>query len=483
MESIYPKRRVKVRIGLFFDGTGNNRINSQIAAECRTQAPMNSYGHTKACNGRHADPGSSYANDLSNIARLYELYRHRPKAEQTQHGWGSSWPIYVSGIGTTSGKDDSVWAGQILGRGSTGVLAKVAAGVKELSAVLEVFTIGNPDCVIERLEFDLFGFSRGAAAARHFANEVLKQVNGALAPVLEQKNIAWAPGFAWENTSVSLKVIGLFETVAAIGGLRDLGNVKDAVNRRVNLYLPPGSAQQVLHLVAEDEQRRNFALNSVAPHWPKEIVLPGAHSDIGGGYPLHMREKLLLTRPRRSMVSMDTPRQFTAAWKETQAELLTIDASQWLDPLDMEASLRIECEENLPNAGSQTVGVKAVSAAVILDRRVYGHLSRIYLRVMHELACAEGVPLEPIPDSPALSLVPELKLIEQKLISYARGEPDTLTDSERRLLRRRYVHRSAHWNAWGAGGSVGSRRAVFVHAPESGGRVRHPHIGQPGYPH
>jgi Uncharacterized alpha/beta hydrolase domain (DUF2235) len=481
MSCTHKRRGVIARIGLFFDGTGNNRINSQIAADCRAHAPMNNNAHTKACNGRHADPTSSYANDVSNVARLFELYRLRPTAQETESGWRVSRRIYVSGIGTTSGKADSVWAGQILGRGSTGVLAKVADGIKKLGAVLEAFALSNPDCVIEGLEFDLFGFSRGAAAARHFANEVLKQESGALAPLLKQKSIPWAPDFAWAQGRVRLKVIGLFDTVAAVGGFTDFGSVRDAVNCRVNLFLPPGSAQQVLHLVAEDELRRHFALNSVAPDWLKEIELPGAHSDIGGGYPLHMRETLRLTRPRRSVVSMNTPYHATAAWKETQAELRTIDASQWLDPLDMGASLRVEYEESHPDAGSQTVGVKAVSAAVVLDRRVYGHLSRIYLRVMHELACAEGVPLEPIPDSPALSLVPELKVIEQKMISYAKGGPDTLTQSERRLLRRRYVHRSAHWNAWGGAG-VGRSRAVFVHAPESGGRVRHPNIGQPGYP-
>lgn len=481
MEAIYQKRRIKVRIGLFFDGTGNNRINSQIAAECRIQAPMNNYGHTKACNGRHADPGSSYANDLSNIARLFELYRQNPTAQKAEFGWEVSRPIYISGIGTTSGKDDSVWAGQVLGRGSTGVLAKVAAGVKKLSAVLEALTISHADEVIEGLEFDLFGFSRGAAAARHFANEVLKQENGALAPMLKQQNIAWAPGFSWENDSVRLKVIGLFDTVAAVGGLRDLGNVTDAVNRRVNLYLPPGAAQQVLHLVAEDEQRRNFALNSIAPAWPKEIVLPGSHSDIGGGYPLHMREKLLLTRPRRSLVSKSTPFHEAPAWLDTQTDLQAIDAGQWLDPLDMDASLRVDCDESHPNAGSHKVGLKAVSAAVVMERRVYGHLSRIYLRVMHELACTEGVPFEPIPDSPALQLVPELEVIAQKLIGYAKGEPYTLTEGENRLLRRRYIHRSAHWNAWG-GVNLRRSSSVFVHAPEPGGRVRHSNISQPGYP-
>lgn len=474
-------RGVTVRIGMFFDGTGNNRINSQIAADCRALAAENNKAHSRACGGCHANPDSSYANDLSNVARLYELYRQWPTAQKTRNGLSVYWPIYVSGVGTTSGKCDSVWVGQSFGRGATGVIAKVASGVKKLSVALEAFQANNPGCVIDGLEFDLFGFSRGAAAARHFANEVLKQAKGSLGSLLDQRSIPWGADFAWHNASVRLKVIGLFDTVAAIGGIEDLGNVRDATNRQVNLYLPPGAAQHVLHLVAGDEQRRNFALNSIAPDWPKEIVLPGAHSDIGGGYPLHMREKVLLTRPRRSIVSFDTACHASPAWQETESDLRAMDARQWLDPLDMEASLRVECRENHPKAGSDKVGVKAVLAAVSMERRVYGHLSRVYLRVMHELACVEGVPLEPVPDSPDLSLVPELQAIAQKLIAYAKGGPYTLNESEQSLLRRRYIHRSAHWNAWvGSGASLSN--VVFVHAPEPGGRVRHPNVGQPGYP-
>lgn len=479
--SLAPKmRRVTLRIGLFFDGTGNNRINSHIAARCRAQITINN-SHISECAGRHTDPASSYSNDLSNVARLYELYRKQPSVQAMESGLKAYWPIYVSGIGTTSGKCDSVWAGQSFGRGSTGVIAKVANGVKQLGAVLDAFKGENPGCVIDGLEFDLFGFSRGAAAARHFANEVLKQAKGALGPLLDQRGIPWSPDFAWHNASVKLKVIGLFDTVAAIGGIKDWGNIRDASNRGVNLYLPPGSAQQVLHLVAADEQRRNFALNSIAPDWPREVVVPGAHSDIGGGYHPQVWEKLFLTRPRRSIVSLDTNCRASPAWLESESDLRAIDASQWFDPLDREASLRVEGCERYPGAGSNKVGVKAVLAAVSLERRVFGHLSRVYLRVMHELACAEGVPLDPIPDSPELSLVPELEVVAQKLIAYAKGDPYTLDESEQRMLRQRYIHRSAHWNAAvGNGGSLSD--AVFIHAPQSGGRVHHPNVSQPGYP-
>lgn len=474
-------RGVTVRIGLFFDGTGNNRINSQIAADCRAQALMNNNAHTGACAGRHANLASSYANDVTNIARLYELYAVQPRALESVHGLNVFVPIYIAGIGTTSGKPDSVLAGQSFGRGMTGVLAKVASAVRSLRDELTAFQGNNPGCVIKGLEFDLFGFSRGAAAARHFANEVLKQNKGDLAPLLRLKSIAWASDFSWAADSVRVKMIGLFDTVAAIGSVSDLGNVRDALSCRVNIYLPPGCAQQVVQLVAGDEQRRNFPLNSVAPDWPLEIVVPGSHSDIGGGYHLNTRENVLLTRPRRSVVASGTNVSATSAWQKSQADLQAMDAYEWLDPTDINASLFIDCQENYPNVSGDTVGVKAVLAAVCMNRRVYGHLSRIYLRVMHALAVDEGVPLEPVPNSPALGLVPELEVIAGKLIAYAKGGPDTLLDSERRLLRRRYTHRSAHWTAL-VGSGASRSKALFVHAPELGRRVFHPNVQPPGYP-
>lgn len=474
-------RGVTVRIGLFFDGTGNNKVNSQIAADCRAQALNNDSGHSAACAGRHANPASSYANDVTNIARLSELYSLRLKAHQTANGLCVSAPIYIPGIGTTSGKQDSVLAGQSFGRGSTGVLAKVTSAVKQLREVLSAFQVNNPDCVIEKLEFDLFGFSRGAAAARHFANEILKQGHGDLDPLLKLKCIAWSPGFSWQAACVQVKFIGLFDTVSAIGSVYDLANIRDHNNTQINIYLPPGCAQQVVQLVAGDELRRNFPLSSVCPGWTKEIVLPGSHSDIGGGYHLNTREKILLTRPRRSIVPSSTSIAATSAWQESQADMQAMNTYKWLDPIDASASLSIDCHEHYPNVGSDNTGVKAVLAAVSMDRRVYGHLSRIYLRVMHELATAEGVPLDSIPSSPALGLVPELEIIANKLIAYAKGGTDTLNDNEWSLLRRRYIHRSAHWSAL-VGTGASRSKAVFVHAPEQGGRVIHPNIGQRGYP-
>ncbi|MFJ4145535.1 T6SS phospholipase effector Tle1-like catalytic domain-containing protein [Pseudomonas sp. NPDC089734] len=471
---------VTVRAGLFFDGTGNNRVNSQIGADCQAMMEINNGQHICECAGRHSDPGSSYSNDLSNIARLVGLYRHQYVARNDGEGLKVYWPLYISGAGTTSGAGDSLWPGQSFGRGTTGVVAKVEQAIKKLGSRLRAFALDNPGCVIETLELDVFGFSRGAASARHFINEVLKRDQGALEPALASRKVPLGPDFDW--SSVHIKVVGLFDTVAAIGSLKDLCNGRDSTSKRVNLYLPPGCAQQVLHLVAGDESRRNFALNSIAPEWGREIVLPGAHADIGGGYHPQMNEKLLLTRPRMSIVYRDTPCESSSAWLQAQADLQSLDAGQWIDPEDRQASLRVECCESYSHARSSAFGVKSVMASVCLRRQVFGHLSRVHLRIMHALACDEGVPFEPIPDTADLRLVPELEGIACKLIGYARGGEYTLDAHEERLLRWRYIHRSAHWNA--VIGRVGSiSDAVFVHAPEPGGRVRYPNVGQPGYRH
>lgn len=470
---------VTVRIGVFFDGTGNNRVNSQIGADCQAMAEVYGRAHIKECGGRHSDPESSYSNDLTNIAKLADLYRQQPKASNDGKGLNVYRSIYVSGVGTSSGGRDCRLSGQGFGRGATGVVAKVSRGVRKIGAALKAFEADNPDCVIAALEFDIFGFSRGAASARHFANEVLKQAQGALAPILDQHKLPLAPGFSWANGSVRLKVIGLFDTVAAVGGFSDLGNVGDAVNRRVNLFLPPGCAQQVIHLVAADEHRRNFALNSVQPHWPLEIIVPGSHSDIGGGYQPQALEKVSLTRPRKSLVSAHTPYDATDAWLLAHDELAMLDAQRWLDPDDQNASLGVECFERL---ATRRHGMKTVVATVTLERQVFGHLSRVYLRVMHGLARDEGVPLRPIVDSAHTRLPAELSSTASRLMDYARGRGEALSEADRTMLYRRYIHCSAHWN-----NSLGRRdtllSSLFVHAPASNGRLHFFNEGQPGYPH
>ncbi|WP_074861995.1 hypothetical protein [Pseudomonas agarici] len=54
----------------------------------------------------------------------------------------------------------------------------------------------------------------------------------------------------------------------------------NALNPGVNLRLAPGSARQVVQLVANDEHRHNFSLTRT----DTDLFVPGCHSDVGGGY-------------------------------------------------------------------------------------------------------------------------------------------------------------------------------------------------------
>ena len=127
----------------------------------------------------------------------------------------------------------------------------------------------------------------------------------------------------------------------------------------------------------------------------------------------------------------------------------------------------------MPFAGGRGDQMKYVLAAPYLERRVYGDVSRVYLRVMHTLAVEAGVPLDFIDEQDSkLSLPAELVPISGKLLAWARNGSGALDMEEERLLRQRYIHLSANWNATaGRGGSV--LDVVFVNAPAKRGRIRH----------
>lgn len=95
------------------------------------------------------------------------------------------------------------------------------ARVEQSSALilrrLRVFKDNHPEITIKQLEIDVFGFSRGAAAARHFVNDIRKGVNSMLAKALPTGNSIFIEGFGWRvQQDLHLNFIGLFDTVPGI---------------------------------------------------------------------------------------------------------------------------------------------------------------------------------------------------------------------------------------------------------------------------
>lgn len=471
---------ITLRLGLFFDGTGNNLANSEAAAGCyavnlglQPQAAEDIRQHCAAFgyDGKGGSPDNSYGNEVTNVARLHGLYPDQAYQRLPPGTDVAYLKAYLEGIGTRSGQGDSLYS-QGTGKGGTGVLARVEQAPTQILKQLRLLQDNNPDLKIRRIEIDLFGFSRGAAAARHCANDLLKGADSLLAQVLPAGSPLLTADFAWRHRAdFNLNFIGLFDTVAGIVSLRD-GDFSphNSSNSGLNLRLAPGIARKVIHLVAGDEYRHNFSLTQAE----QDIVLPGCHSDIGGGYLPLASEKLLLSKPDSSFESAHLSNDRSSAYWRTR-QRYERELRHWLTYVPPEGLNIVTWSVNSQNRVRDTAAEKRVYAAIASQRQVRGELSLVYLRVMRDLAVRAGVVFDAVPSTQAFALPTDLHAISGKLQAFALGQSYTpLTADETSLLRRRYIHLSANWNA-AKGWNSSGLDVVFINRPaEDNQRVEHP---------
>ena len=331
-----PENTIILYIGMFFDGTGNNRFNSESLYYTKVKGnndriksseipPQLSFTHTpekikeKDISKINISNRDSYWNPYSNIVKLHDLYKEKSETDLRTKKNKYTLKQYVEGIGTEKYKEDSV-GGSSVGRGDTGIIAKVERGIKDL--VKEKIAPLPKDKKIYKIVFDVFGFSRGAAAARHFCNEVKKPAyyvtrtkrdpydkydRNARILTDEKDLVKHAGGILgaelnkiglkpYEETynNIEIRFLGLFDTVVS-----DLV-VKENIGYKIAPFFNgiPIIAQEylediktnisglgikkVFQIRANDEWRANFAYTPTEDGYT--LYMLGAHSDIGGGY-------------------------------------------------------------------------------------------------------------------------------------------------------------------------------------------------------
>lgn len=273
-----PKRETKKKdltIGLFFDGTNNNKNNTDAKADYykKLKGVKLTVDEQKASDAYvkygKSDMTTSHHNDWSNVARLWSCY---PVEDS----------IYVDGIGTETEKGDSLMGGGF-GTDDTGIPRRVGDGCRSIVKMLNK-KIKDKKTKIPILYIDVFGFSRGAAAARSFVYEVnrpiyrdqyneMRRKGGYLGQVFKENNI--------QVDLIKIRFLGLFDTVSSYS--EDFKAKPDFSNDVWELHLNDiGKAKNVLHFTAMDEHRENFSLTETQVGLQK--MLPGVHSDIGGSY-------------------------------------------------------------------------------------------------------------------------------------------------------------------------------------------------------
>ncbi|WP_183781338.1 DUF2235 domain-containing protein [Pseudomonas sp. JAI115] len=461
--------RIAVRIGVFFDGTGNNAANSAMGLACGAHHAIKPADLAASCKPYMSDPDSSYANDISNVKKLSDLYYETQDVEEDATGKLVLRKLYLEGIGTTAGAKDSA-VGMGTGRGSSGIAARVQQAFRDIDELIQEVVDANTDSEITSLTFDAFGFSRGAAAARHFANEVALGNRGPLRAILTQYERALSRTFLdYYNSDIRIGFIGLFDTVASIGGFSNGWNVQSPITPGVRLHLPRALFSDVVQLVARDEYRANFALNRVSPDH-LEITLPGVHSNIGGGYRAEAQESVLIRPMQGVTVAKGTNVRRTDIYAEALVQKAKLVTKGWPDEMLEVVTpmpLPVKTEKNEP-------AQERVFAGLQLKRPVRGELSRVYLRVMYELAKQKGVKFEVIDEQDPDYVIPaELQPLCDRFVA---GDY-SVTPEEETMLRLRYIHMSAHWSH--PLDTTGQREpsVLYINAPTPDAvRVRHPHV-------
>ncbi|MDD1965953.1 DUF2235 domain-containing protein [Pseudomonas putida] len=123
-----------------------------------------------------------------------------------------------------------------------------------------------------KMRISVFGFSRGAAEARVFCNWLKDALD-------DDMTLAGVP--------VSVDFLGIFDTVASVGLAQSAMFFKGHGGWGQEQFLRiPDYVKQTLHLVSAHEVRGSFPLDTVGERRNcTELVYPGVHSDVGGGYP------------------------------------------------------------------------------------------------------------------------------------------------------------------------------------------------------
>lgn len=291
-----------LHISLFFDGTGNNEEN---------------------------DTNIAKPSHPTNIAKLFHASYQGPEAESKGY-----FSYYIPGVGTpfpkigefdysmagltfaTGGEnrinwallrlidalsyaidpihkrlDDTVAASQLPGMVAhlplTGEVPRRIAFNKLLAPLRSKIKEAKPHLL--SIKLFIYGFSRGAAEARAFVNW--------LTELFETPSGASRPEMTILGLPLSIEFLGILDTVPSVGlahmGPGSAGHMgwADGTQQLPDERRFPGLIKCCRHFIAAHEQRLCFPLDSVRrpdgsyPANTQEVVYPGMHSDVGGGYP------------------------------------------------------------------------------------------------------------------------------------------------------------------------------------------------------
>lgn len=121
---------------------------------------------------------------------------------------------------------------------------------------------------VDEINVAAFGFSRGSATARAFMHWMRAH----------SRVRASGSNLAYDGIPVNVRFLGVFDTVESVGHAGE--------NDQPELIMTsvPAFVQRSFHVIAAHELRHAFPITVFGTDRYKQVVYPGAHADIGGGY-------------------------------------------------------------------------------------------------------------------------------------------------------------------------------------------------------
>ncbi|MFQ1012722.1 T6SS phospholipase effector Tle1-like catalytic domain-containing protein [Gilliamella apicola] len=443
---------VILTIGVFFDGTANNSFNIAMREEyqqalARGETPEISFPVFN----------TSYTNDHSNVYKLYQMYASDEEKEfsllpNDKNGIvHCQLKVYIEGVGSRIGEKDSN-IGFATGLGSTGVKGKINRAIIQIKNLLKEFLDKAPKKRIQQINYNVFGFSRGAATARYFTNFVADKLkyddkrgdNNPLTKMLKQTLDGKISDHWQGHVNGRVSFLGIFDTVAGIGRPENLFDAGDANTFDIDIHIHPDSIDAGLHIEAAHEYRHNFSLNTV-PSYFKKVIVPGAHSDIGGGYPNNdIEENLYITDVyqhtdlylgQQSNIRKKLQKALTKIQQHPDLPYIFYGLSeenfyQWTTPVRYD-------NQSYTNA----YGV------IRIKRLIKFGLDRIALRIMYNEAVKNNCHFDIFDKDHEIPN--ELQNVAIKVIKTADNYQNyQLTDAEKRLVLNNYVHSSSEYERY-----------------------------------
>ncbi|WP_339699435.1 DUF2235 domain-containing protein [uncultured Marixanthomonas sp.] len=432
-ESFEETESKNVMVGVFIDGTWNNRNNTEARLEYEKADDDPSKNFELAARYINDDV-ASFENYYSNIARMEPYYENLNTDKLI------TFKLYIEGIGTEDFEEDSTLGGGF-GTGSTGIRAKVEKACEQIVNITKKKGVEN----INTLTIDVFGFSRGAAAARNLVHEVSKpfqaekvmythnRTGSARKTTIPEKPRHGHLGKELKNSGIPLRMlivrfVGIYDTVSSHGA----GVVFSYDNDTEALGLDAiRKAQFTLHLTAADEHRKNFSLTNIRSALQsgrgKEFSLPGVHGDLGGSYNNGEVEKRRFAYYERDFA-------IDQGWYSPEQ----LEVVRW-DRNGMTPSV-IEGTRTLPNT--------------------YTHIP---LSVMASFTAQKHLPLKAEQLKSAYAIPPALTPLKNRIDEYVlnNGEPLDFENDEDKLLLKPIRHDFLHFSARFGSLTMGPRRKFW----------------------